>query len=272
MILTAHLFKPLHGKLIELLRSLSAEDWQKPTLAKQWTVKDIAAHLLDTTVRELAERDGHFVEPLSPINSYRDLVDYLNHLNAEWVVAMRRVSPQVLTDMMEDTGKQQANYIESLDMETNAPYSVAWAGEDLSATWFHIAREYTERWHHQQQIREAVGKPGITSRELFYPCIATFLCGLPHTYRNVKAEAGTAIHIIIETEIGGDWYLVSDGKRWQLSTEKPTRIAATISLPPDVAWKLFTKGLTADEAKEKVTLSGDEALASVALNLLAIMA
>ena len=47
MILTQHLFKPLDSKLIELLRSLSPEDWNRPTLAPLWTVKDIAAHLLD---------------------------------------------------------------------------------------------------------------------------------------------------------------------------------------------------------------------------------
>lgn len=272
MIQTAHLFSPLNDKLIELLRSLSKEDWQKPTLAKQWTVKDIAAHLLDTVVRTLAERDGLFVKPAVAINSYQDLVNYLNQLNADWVNAARRVSPQVLTDFLEDTGKQHATYIESLDMDSEAPYSVAWAGEEHSKMWFHVAREYTERWHHQQQIREATGLQGIMTRELFYPCIATFMYGLPHTYRNVKAVAGAVIHIIIETEIGGDWYLLYDGENWHLTQETQTAITATVSIPPDVSWKLFTKGITAAEAKEKVTLNGDERLGSVALNLLAVMA
>jgi len=37
---TLHLFLPLDQKLIELLKSLSGDDWKKPTLAKLWTVKD----------------------------------------------------------------------------------------------------------------------------------------------------------------------------------------------------------------------------------------
>ena len=41
------LFPVLDDKLSELLRSLSSEDWQQPTLARKWTVKDVAAHLLD---------------------------------------------------------------------------------------------------------------------------------------------------------------------------------------------------------------------------------
>lgn len=138
--------------------------------------------------------------------------------------------------------------------------------------WFHIAREYTERWHHQQQIREATARPGIMTREFFYPCMATFMYGLPHTYRHVKAKAGATVHIIIETEIGGNWYLFYDGENWQLTQQSRADIVAAISIPPDVSWKLFTKGITAAEAKEKVTLSGDEQLASIVLNLLAVIA
>ena len=33
------------------------------------------------------------------------------------------------------------------------------AGEAVSANWFDVAREFTERWHHQQQIRLAIGGP-----------------------------------------------------------------------------------------------------------------
>jgi hypothetical protein len=50
-IFTAHLFPKLEGKLIELSRSLAPQDWETQTLAPQWKMKDVAAHLLDTQVR-----------------------------------------------------------------------------------------------------------------------------------------------------------------------------------------------------------------------------
>jgi uncharacterized protein (TIGR03083 family) len=272
MIVTTHLFPILDAKLIELLRSLTPEEWQKPTLAKQWAVKDIAAHLLDTNVRSLAARDNHFVRLEVNINSYNDLVNYLNQLNAEWVTAARRISPQVLTDFLEDTGKQYSSYIATLDMNADAPYSVAWAGEERSAMWFHVAREYTEKWHHQQQIRQATGKEGIMTRELFYPCIDTFLCGLPHTYRNTTAPEGMVIKITIDTTIGGNWYLIYKSTGWMITKIKHENPAAIITIPPDVAWKLFTKGITAQEAKQRVTFNGDEHLAKVVLDLVAVIA
>jgi uncharacterized protein (TIGR03083 family) len=272
MIATTHLFPILDSKLIELLRSLTPDEWQKPTLAKQWTVKDIAAHLLDTNVRSLAARDNHFVRLEVNITSYSDLVNYLNQLNAEWVTAVRRISPRVLTDFLEDTGKQYSAYIASLDMNADAPYSVAWAGEERSTMWFHVAREYTEKWHHQQQIRQATEKEGIMARELFYPCIDTFLCGLPHTYRNTVAPEGTVINITIETAIGGDWYLLYNGTDWTITKTEYESPTATIIIPPEVAWKLFTKGITAAEAKQHVIFNGNEHLAKVVLDLVAVIA
>lgn len=47
-IFTAHLFPKLEGMLIELLRSLAPDDWERQTVSPRWKVKDVAAHLLDT--------------------------------------------------------------------------------------------------------------------------------------------------------------------------------------------------------------------------------
>jgi len=51
---TLHLFLPLDQKLIELQKSLSHDEWNKQTVATKWTVKDVAAHLLDRNMRTLS--------------------------------------------------------------------------------------------------------------------------------------------------------------------------------------------------------------------------
>ena len=57
--LVTHLLPVLNEKLITLLRSLTPEEWQLPTIARLWTVKDVAAHLLDGNIRSLSLlRDG----------------------------------------------------------------------------------------------------------------------------------------------------------------------------------------------------------------------
>ena len=70
--------------LIQLLSSLTEEQWQLSTIARLWKVKDIAAHLLDGNVRTLSiSRDGYFGEKPVNIESYKDLVDYLNKLKRD---------------------------------------------------------------------------------------------------------------------------------------------------------------------------------------------
>jgi len=270
---TLHLFPKLNDLLVSLLRSLSPDDWNKPTLAKQWTVKDVAAHLLDTNMRSIASANGHEIAPDREIKSYRDLVDYLNDLNNTWVRAMRRVSPLQLTDLLKNTNRGYVDYYHSLDLFTPAKYSVAWAGEDLSLNWFHIARDYTEKWHHQQQIREAVGQTApLMTRELFYPCIDTFMRGLPHTYRDTKADEGTVIYVNITGDAGGDWYLTKNADNWQLGKTQISQPAASISIDPDIAWRLFTKGVEQDFAIKKSTIKGNENFAAPLFDMVSVIA
>lgn len=272
MIHTIHLFPELDDKLIELLKSLQPEDWNKPTVARMWAVRDVAAHLLDGNVRVISGRDGHYTAPDREINGYDDLVAYLNQFNADWVKAAQRISPQLLTELLESTGKQYSQIMAAQDLDANAPYPVSWAGETISKNWFHIAREYTEKWHHQQQIRDAVGKPGIMTRRLFQPLMDTFLRGLPHTYRNTPAQEGTAIAIQVGLEEPITAYNVRRNGQWVVEEALEDLADATITIPADTAWKLFTKAMSPADAAGAVTITGDEALASTTLNLIAVMA
>jgi uncharacterized protein (TIGR03083 family) len=269
---TLHLIPKLNEKLISLLYDLTPGDWHKPTLAKQWQVKDVAAHLLDGNIRTVSMlRDQHFGEKPGDISTYQYLVAYLNRLNADWVAAMKRVSPPVLIELLELTSKQYYETLASLDPFKPAVFSVAWAGQSESPNWFHIAREYSEKWHHQQQIREAVGRQGIMTREFYFPLMDTFMQALPHAYRNTNTPEKTCISLVVSTEVGGCWNLVRESTFWKLSTTA-IHPQTEISIDPDTAWKLFTKGISAEEAKEKVRITGNTKLAEPIFSMLAVMA
>lgn len=268
---TLHLFLPLDQKLIELLKSLSHDEWNKQTVAAQWTVKDVAAHLLDGNMRTLAAVENFSGDPPNAIHSYKDLVDYLNRLNADWVKAMKRVNPKTLIELLEATQTPCIDYYHSLDLWATARFAVSWAGEEESKNWFHLAREYTERWHHQQQIRDAVTKQGIMDRKFFLPLIQTFMMALPHTYRNTLAPDGTIISIKVTGETGAEWKIKSRDGHWQF-TDDPDEIATTIELDSDTSWKLFTKALPKEEALKRVIISGDQKLGDPIFGMLSVIA
>ena len=217
-------------------------------------------------------RDGYVGVKPGTISSYQDLLDYLNRLNADWVHTMKRMSPTVLTNLLEATGKEFCNHIASLQPSAPAIFPVSWAGETESANWFHVAREYTEKWIHQQQIRDAVNKPGIVTKELFYPFIDTLLRGLPHTYRNVAAITGTCIEVTISTDIGGNWFFIKMEQGWQLGYEQKSEPESHIIISPEVAWKLFSKGITAGMALQQTEINGNQELGKIALTMISVMA
>ena len=123
--------------------------------------------------------------------------------------------------------------------------------------WLHVAREYTERWHHQQQIREAVGSPLLTESRMFHPVLAAFMHALPRTYRSVSAEEGAVIRVVIVGDAGGAWTLIRDRESWTLHLDEIETVpTAQISIRQEDAWRLFTKGATIDEVRPGVRVEG----------------
>jgi uncharacterized protein (TIGR03083 family) len=269
----AELFPALHGQLMSLLRGLEAVDWDRPTACLLWSVKDIAAHLLDGSLRRLSlGRDGPKTAPGPAPSSYSDLVAYLNRLNAEWIAAAKRLSPRVLIDLLDHTGPQVHAFFRSLDPYAEALFAVVWAGQDRSPNWFDIGREYTERWLHQQQIREAVGAPGLNGREWLHPTLDIFVRALPFTYRVMAVEPGQSIEVGITGESGGVWTLLSEQGGWGLYLGTTGNPAARVLLDQETAWKLFSKGLSGQQARRAVRLEGDLRLGEPIFDALAVMA
>jgi uncharacterized protein (TIGR03083 family) len=271
-ILTAHLFPKLDGMLLELLRLLTPEDWETQTVSPKWKVKDVAAHLLDTALRGVSiGRDGYVGE--SPrITSAADLAAFINRLNGEGVTVYRRLSPVVLIRLLEVTTNLLAEYHASRDPHAMAPHGVSWAGEEKSANWFDTAREFTERWHHQQQIRLAVNRPGIMTRELYYPVLDCFLRALPFRYRAVSAKPRTFVQINISGECGGGWFLYRAEETWQLIEKPFGEKASETTIPQEIAWRIFTKGIERESALSQLEIAGDTNLGQHVLGMLSVVA
>jgi uncharacterized protein (TIGR03083 family) len=248
---TRNLFAPLHAELMALLRGLGEHDWEKPTIARAWRVRDVAAHLLDTQLRRLsAQRDGHRMTPPD-----RPLVAFLNDLNATWVAAARRFSARVLVELLEVSGPALAALMESLPLRERAMIAVAWAGETESENWLDIGREYTEWWHHQMQIRDAVGAPLLLERKWFEPLLEI-------SARAFRTSAPTLF------EVDGYQFSVVDGELFRGALASP---AVTVRTDADTAWRMLYHALSRAEILARVTIEGDATLAEPLLAARSVM-
>jgi uncharacterized protein (TIGR03083 family) len=261
-IAVADRFAALRTQLLGVLADLSAEDWARPTAAPGWSVKDVAAHLLGGDVGILSRKRDGFSPRGAMFRTYAELVELVNRLNREWVQAAQRMSPRLVCELLAFTGPEVEAYFQSLDPRALGE-PVSWAGPDAAPVWLDLAREFTERWHHQQQIRDATGKAPLYDRYFLAPVLDTFVRALPYSFRQVSAPEGTAVRLEISGGAGGVWFLVRAGGAWDL--------AAEISVPQDTAWRMFTKGVGWETARASAAIRGDADLASWIFRTVAVI-
>lgn len=260
-IYTAELFPGLYAELITLLRGLDEDDWARPTVAGAWRVRDVAAHLLDGDLRRLsAGRDGHLPAPDGPLESFADVVGLINRANASGVAYAQRLSPRIITDLLEVTGRWVCDHFAALPPHGEAMWPVAWAGEDRSENWMDIGRDYTERWHHQMQIRDAVDAPGLLGWNWLQPLLHLSVRALPRAYADLDAPEGTAVTFHVQDT--DSFSVVRTAWGWRVFHGFAHDAAALVRVGPDMAWRLLYNALPADVARRQMeVVEGDRALA-----------
>jgi uncharacterized protein (TIGR03083 family) len=261
---TRHYFRPVSSALVALLRGLTADDFQKRTLAGTWAVRDVLAHLVDLTLRRVSFHRDRLVPPPPPfpIQGEQDFVRFINWLNQKWVATTQRFSPQVLTELFDVASSDLADFFESLPLEAPALFGVSWAGEQTSEGWFDIGREFTELWHHQMQIRLAVGAAPLDEPRYLRAVLEIAMRGLPHAYRDVTAADGETIAIEVDGPAGGQWTLSKERQGWKLWAGTMGDAGTRIRLSDDAAWRLLFNALPPATAAAAMAIDGRTELAA----------
>lgn len=272
---TRHLFAPERAALLEVLESLAPEEWLRPTVCPGWSVVDVARHVLWTDVSYLARhRDGWFGPPGEPepdLSTWEHLVAFINELNDKWLRGTKRMSPSLVVTFLRATGAEMGTFQSNRDLLT-AGVPVDWAGEGPAPLWLDIAREYTERWVHQQHIRDATGRPGLTDWHFMYPVLDAFARALPHALRETAAAAGTRVQLRIFGDAGGAWTVERKDEGWKPTGVHAAPVEARVTMDQDLAWRLFTKGISVERARERLHIEGHPALAAAVIQMVSIIA
>ena len=266
-ILVLDLFPNERRELLGLLGALPADAWSLPSMAGEWTVKDIAAHLVGDDLGRLSrQRDGH----RESRDADEDLKTYIDRRNAEWVMSMRRISPRVIRSLLAFGGNESQEFFATEDpFALGSP--VSWAGPDPAPNWLDLAREFTERWHHQQQIRDAVGAPSLDDPRFLKPVLATFAFALKRPYLGVDAPEGTTVGLVVEGPSGGEWTIARTAPGWELlmgHTETPT---ASARMNEDTAWRMYVRAFSRTEVEDRSSFVGDAGLAGHLLDAFALV-
>ncbi|MFD9893194.1 maleylpyruvate isomerase family mycothiol-dependent enzyme [Amycolatopsis sp. NPDC059027] len=245
--------------LVDVLTGLDAEQWAAPTACRDWTVHDLAAHILGLKLGRLSrDRDGY--RALEPRDSPE-----------AWVTACRRLSPEVLFALIVDSTAQIADHWGRLDLDEPGE-SLSWAGPEPAPRWLDAAAEYSEFWTRQQQIREAAGVPLLDAPEFRGPVVDTFLRALPFALRDVEARTGRQVAYTVTGASGGRWTARREADGWTLDRAAPTSRSplASVTTDADTFWRLSAGMLRVGDVADRVTAKGDENVCAAVLGMVAM--
>jgi hypothetical protein len=264
--------RAVNAALAELLSDMRAEDWGKPTVHVDRDVKDLVAHLAHGSLRRVTALRDRYHAPAPSFSSREQLTAFIQADNRAFMAGMKRIGPGVLRELVAMYDAELVRLLASLDPNADG-LGVLWAGEWVSKNWFDVAREYTEKWHHQQQIRDATGRPPLYAPELLTPVLETFARGLPHAFGETSAREATRVGVEVSGPVSLSWVLERARAGWRLGRgRRDDTYDAKVTLSADLAWRVWTKGIAPSAARPGCSFEGDATLVAPVLELVAIMA
>lgn len=151
---TLDLLESVWGSITTVCDDLDEEQWDLPTDCPGWTVRSQVAHMVGTESMLLGDQAPDVDVPSDLPHVRNDI----GRFNEQWVVAMRdRAGAEVLATFREVTARR----LEALRSMTPEQ----WDEEGFTPEGPGPYRRFMEIrvfdcWYHDQDIREAVGRPG----------------------------------------------------------------------------------------------------------------
>lgn len=252
--------------LVRLLAELDGDAWDAPTPCPAWSVHELTVHLVHDDLRRLSgDRDGH-TGAWVDASSLDRLVAGLDQLNEQWVEAMvPTLSPRLTRELLQWSAGPTEEHLLGRDPDA-LESSVAWAGSGPHPNWLDVAREYTERWVHQQQIREAVGRPGLIDERFAAPVVETFARGLPAV---LPPAAGSeqVVAVRVTGPFERSWTLGSGPSGWRFITTTSDLASTVVELPVDAFWRRAVRMIGRHEVEQAAESDGDGEVVDAVLDL-----
>jgi uncharacterized protein (TIGR03083 family) len=264
------MLRPERMALLDLLRSLSADDWERPTECPAWTTKGIALHILGDDVSLLTRQRDASTDSLTlfaldhPGLSLRGLLDGFNE---QWVAASSFLSNELVIALLALVGDWSETFYRDVGLDTMSREPVGlFAETEPSPYWQVIAREYLERFIHQSQIRRAVGTSELGG-ELVTAAARVVMHLLAVWIHDYAPATGSAI--TVDFGAVGTWTWQRAADRWSVLEGSGDRATAWIAVSPAATVAMLSRGMAQGEVVTSLTIAGDEPLARGVIDIVA---
>jgi uncharacterized protein (TIGR03083 family) len=247
--------------LLALAADLSADEWARPTALPGWDVKANVVHVLGTEAMLLGEPTPEVDVDVAALPHVRNDIGAFNEA---WIVAMADTpTSEVLEGLRDRTDRRlaalRAMPQEEWDAETFTP-----AGPDSYGRFMRI--RVMDTWMHEQDVREAVGRPGHDGGPAVELVLDELQGALGYVVgKKAGAPDGSRVTLVLTGPAGRTMHVAVDGRAAVVPTlDGPA--TTTITLPA-LAFTRLAGGRTTDASA--ATVEGDQDLGAAVLANLA---
>jgi uncharacterized protein (TIGR03083 family) len=216
----------------ELLSELPAEQWKLPTALPGWTVHDVVAHIVGG---ELG-LDGRQPPATSDVRSLPHVHNDIAAVNELYVEWLRADSPAQLHQRYRDIIAKRTQTLREMPPEAFDAPSWTPSGQDTFARYMRI--RLFDCWMHEQDVRDAVGRPGNESGQCAEVVIDEITAALGYVVGKLAgAPQGSSVTFDLDGPVKRRIHVLVDG-RARVVDELPGPATATLTLSSKVLTQL----------------------------------
>ena len=238
-----------------LLADLADADWRAATALPGWDVQANVAHIIGTE-KMLAG------EPQPDVAVDRETTPHVRNdigaFNEAWVSALAGSEPAVVLALFDDTTAQRSAVLRAMPQEEWDAESFTPAGRDTYGRFMQI--RVFDCWFHEQDIREAVGRPGHDHGPAVEVALDEVANALGFVVgKRAGAPAGARVHFRLTGPTERDVF-VEVGERAAVVPKLDGDATVTITVPVVAFTRLCGGRRTASDFAGQVGIEGDQEL------------
>ena len=236
----------------ELLSSLPRSDWDVPTACPGWDVKANAAHIIGTEAMLLGEPTPEVSADVAALPHVRNDI---GGFNEAWVLHLGGATPEEILAAYRPRIAARLEALAAITPEQWSTVGFTPAGQDTHGRFMRI--RVMDCWMHEQDIREAVGRPGHDSGPVVDLVLDELQQALGYVVgKRAGAPDGSSVTFRLTGPAARDIHVLVDG-RAAVVDSLPGPATVTLAMPALLFTRLAGgRGASTDE----VEVSGDEGL------------
>jgi uncharacterized protein (TIGR03083 family) len=240
--------------IVELAAGLGPEDWERPTACPGWTVQDHLAHVIGIE----AMLQGR-PQPEVELGDLSHLRNDFARVNEVWVEGYRHRPPSaVLDDLRGIIAERRAALAAMTPADFDAD-AMTPAGPDTYGRFMRVRT--MDVWFHEQDVREAVGRPGHLTGRAPEQSLAEVAQVLGYIVgKRVAPPPGTTVRFVLTGDLSAriDIHVTDRARLVDHIEGSPT---VEITLPGDRFMRIAGGRLSdSDDSRMGVSFVGDTTL------------